>query len=142
MLRKVYLKEYQENTYNDTKEDNMGHFIGEVVTKWVKDNKKDRQMILQQDFSFVDKKGKTWTAPKGLVFDGASIPKFFWRVIGSPFVGNFRRGAVIHDSYYSNLEEPKKDVDNMFYEAMLVDGVSKWRAKAMYQAVKWFAPKW
>ena len=30
----------------------------------------------------------------------------------------------------------------MFYEAMLCDGVSPFKAKIMYRAVKLFGPKW
>ena len=51
-------------------------------------------MILLEDVSFTSK-GKIWTAPAGSVIDGASIPRFFWRVIGSPFIGYYRRASVV-----------------------------------------------
>lgn len=40
--------------------------------------------------------------PKGYCFDGASIPKFFWRVIGSNTDNSFLIPALIHDVLCEN----------------------------------------
>ena len=39
----------------------------------------------------------------GWPFDGASIPRLLWRVVGPPLRGMYRRGAVIHDPAYKGL---------------------------------------
>lgn len=119
-------------------------FKGEVKTEWVNDG---RQMKLLEDIVYTDSNNKVWIAHTGLIFDGASIPRFMWRVIGSPFVGKYRRAAIIHDQYYTyGLEghpvESRKDTDKMFLEAMEELGVSWWKRKMMYRAVRWFGPKW
>jgi hypothetical protein len=115
-------------------------FIGEVFTCWLP--REPRKMKLTQDFSFVDKRGVTWLAPAGAIIDGASIPRAFWLVIGSPFFGHYRRASVIHDVYCVTKSRPYKQVHHMFYEAIKADGVGKYKAKAMYYALKIGAPKW
>jgi hypothetical protein len=123
---------------NLPKETNV--FYGAVVTEWIAGEK--RRMKLIKEFSFVDGSGKKWTAPANSIIDGASTPRFFWRVIGSPFIGLFRRASVIHDVYCVTKSEPYKKVHKMFYNAMRADGVSKGKAKTMYWAVKFGGPKW
>ena len=52
-----------------------------------------------------DKKKKriyNFEIPKGYCFDGASIPKFFWRVIGSNTDNKFLIAALIHDILCEN----------------------------------------
>ncbi|MCJ8320426.1 MAG: DUF1353 domain-containing protein [Colwellia sp.] len=117
----------------------MAEFVGDVKVSWLKD---PRKMQLLDAFQYQDKKGIKWDAPIDSVIDGASIPRFFWRFIGSPFIGKYRRASVIHDVYCVTKSSPHKQVHRMFYEAMRVDGVSYFKAKAMYLAVKVGGPKW
>lgn len=118
------------------------HFIGEVVTKWLHTPGEDRKMLLIEDFAFVDPNGTTWNAPAGNEIDGASIPRFLWATVGSPFTGDYRRASVLHDVECVIRKRPHKSVHRMFYDAMLCDGVALVRAKYMYQAVRTFGPKW
>lgn len=120
--------------------DERNRFYGDVVTKWLPDSA--REMELVEKFIFIDGNGIQWIAPKGSIVDGASIPRFCWRIIGSPFVGRYRRASVIHDVFCKTKALPDFLVHKMFYNAMLADGVSKQKAKAMYWAVKHFGPKW
>jgi hypothetical protein len=80
---------------------------------------------------------KDIVVPRGFVFDGASVPRAFWW-FASPFTGNYTRGALIHDWLYCTELVSKKEADNIFYKIMLIDGVSRWKATAMYMAVKVF----
>ena len=45
------------------------------------------------------KKNKIYnfTVPKGYCYDGASIPRFFWRIIGSNTDNKFLVPALVHD---------------------------------------------
>ena len=108
----------------------------------------DRQMTLLKDFSFIDSKGEEWTAPKNYKIDGASIPRFLWPVpgFGTPFVNDFRRSSVIHDYYcdknYTQVnKKTHEEVDQVFYEMMLADGLSKQKAGLVAGVVHWFN-KW
>jgi hypothetical protein len=116
------------------------NFDKPVKTEWIEGE--PHKMRLLDSVTFTDKTGKLWTANENDIINGASIPKFFWRVIGSPFVGHYRRPSVVHDVFCESGSEPHKDVHNMFYEAMLIDGVPKLKAKAMYWAVRLGGPKW
>ena len=53
------------------------------------------------------------TAKSGLKTDGASIPKPFWRLIGSPLTGRYVKSAIIHDALsvsYTHLTLPTKRI--------------------------------
>lgn len=39
----------------------------------------------------------------GWPFDGASIPRVFWRVVGPPMRALYRRAALLHDCAYKGL---------------------------------------
>ena len=74
--------------------------------------------------------------PQGYVTDLASIPRFFWSVIGPPQDPKFVKAAVIHDVLYARGEGTKEDADQLFYILLLKAGVSRWRAWSMYKAVR------
>ena len=115
-------------------------FNNTVKAEWLGSNK--RKMRLIESVSFRDKSGVIWIAHAGDVVDGASIPRFFWRFIGSPFIGNYRRASVIHDVYCQIKVRSSEDTHNVFRDMMEFDGVSGWKARAMYYAVMAFGPKW
>jgi hypothetical protein len=54
---------------------------------------------------------------------------------------SMNRAAVIHDETYGSGIVPRKLADEIFYEAMLVDDVSKWRAWLAYRCVRMFGGK-
>lgn len=116
-----------------------GRFEGQVVASWDADG---RLMTLREDFAYVDPTGKRWLAPAGTVVDGASIPRLFWTVIGSPFSGRYRNASVVHDIECDEMREPWQDVHRMFYEACRAGGVEEAQAKVMYYAVYHFGPRW
>ncbi|WOB06485.1 DUF1353 domain-containing protein [Piscinibacter gummiphilus] len=87
---------------------------------------------------FTDSKGRRWVVPELFTTDGASIPRFLWSLIGSPFTGKYRLPAVAHDAAYQVVGQPKADADRMFHEAMLEQGVGRVKAWAMYSAVRLF----
>lgn len=72
----------------------LGHFSGEPILQPTGDG---RNMRLIEDFSYTDANGAMWTAPKGTLTDGASIPTALWSIIGSPFTGKYLNAAIIHD---------------------------------------------
>lgn len=92
--------------------------------------------------SFVRESGETITAPAGFLTDFASVPEWAWS-LGFPPSGEYDAAAVIHDYLYTvhcvgPVAISKDDADEIFYEAMLALGVSRWRAYVMFKAVQWF----
>ena len=86
--------------------------------------------------------------PKGMPTDGASIPRFFWRLIGHPMKLPALKAAVIHDGAYKGElawkydgvadDYTRKEADMLFRELLKALHVSWWRRSMMYQAVRWF----
>jgi hypothetical protein len=72
---------------------------------------------------------------KGFLFDGASIPKPFWSVVGSPFEPDLMVAALIHDWLYWTRLISKDKADNYLKIALLADGVGTARANVIYRAV-------
>lgn len=115
-------------------------FNNTVKVEWLDTD--PRKMRLLEDIIFRDSNNTQWKAKAGNVIDGASIPKFFWLFIGSPFIGKYRRPSAIHDVYCTSKTLPYLLVHKMFYEAMITDNVPTLKAKAMYYAVRIAGPKW
>lgn len=113
---------------------------GSVVVEW--DEKDPRIMRLVHGLCFTDKHWKIWSVRKNSIIDGASIPRILWSVVGSPFVGRYRRASVFHDVYCEKKTESCFETHRMFLELMLEDGVSKYKAYKLYFAVLLFGPKW
>lgn len=118
-------------------------FEGDVVVTWIQGSTEpDRDMKLVEPFRYIDSRGHAWEVPPGAVINGASIPTVFWNTIGPPFVGDYRRASVVHDFHCGEQSQPWRDVHRMFYEASLMGGVGKIRAKMMYVAVYAKGPRW
>jgi hypothetical protein len=116
-----------------------GRFEGDVVARWENDG---RLMTLLEPFAYVDPRQARWEAAAGAAIDGASIPRAFWSVIGSPFAGEFRNASVVHDVACEARNRPWRAVHRMFYEACRLGGVGAVKAKTMYYAVFHFGPRW
>ena len=119
----------------------VGEFIGDVRTRWLTGDGGDRDMVLTRTFKFKDSDGKVWTAPRGSVVNGASIPAALW-TFGPPYVGDYRFASVIHDHYCVSKTETWQDTHYMFYEGCRAGGVGLIKAKAMWAAVHFGGPRW
>jgi hypothetical protein len=127
----------------ETNMDNYGGFSGNPQAEWLHNPEgEDRDMRLLADFWYEDPRGMRWTAPTGSVVNGASIPRAFWTLIGSPFTGRYRRASIVHDVACGVKEQPDRTVHRMFYYACRADGVDDAVAKLMYAAIRHFGPKW
>src|SRR3990167_8896809 len=74
----------------------------------------------------------TITVHPSFDYDGASIPRSLWSVIGCPMGELYSRAACLHDALYAARIFDRKMGDKLFHEAMLSDGVSLTLAKEMY----------
>ncbi len=80
---------------------------------------------------------KGYVIPKGFITDFASVPRLFWAFI--PPMGKHNYAALLHDylCYYKPVT--RKEADRIFYEMLIEHGVSKFRSKVMYYAVRFYA---
>lgn len=82
--------------------------------------------------------------PAGYRFDGASIPRCLWSLIGGPFDPQFALAACIHDWYCehtSECYESRVIGDAVFFYLLRLAGVPKWKRTLMFLGVRlnsWF----
>ncbi len=83
--------------------------------------------------------------PKGYRFDGASIPRLLWSVIGSPFEPDLMVAACVHDWYCEHTADSYQSRvigDAVFFFLLTEAGVAHWRRVLMYLGVRlasfWF----
>ena len=87
---------------------------------------------------------------KGYTYDGATVPWFLSWVIERD--GVHRESALVHDYLYENkggieigddyLFYNRKDADQIFRECLKAQGLSDWRARLAYYAVRAIGWKW
>lgn len=105
-------------------------------------------MYLAEDF-VVQIGWRVCLAPKGMATDGASIPRVFWRLIGSPWTGKYRRPAIFHDAGYKGLLQIKSvdgdavdvrltrdETDGLFLALMQAEGANWFLRQTIYRAVR------
>ncbi len=87
---------------------------------------------------FVYADDKMHTIPVGFVSDLASIPHWFWSFI-NPEYAPLMYPALIHDYLYSCPGNySRRYADEVFYSAMISNGLSKYIASKMYWSVRLF----
>jgi hypothetical protein len=76
--------------------------------------------------------------PRGAPWNGASIPRFWWRVFGSPYVGRHRKPSVIHDWLWTEAQKGRctyQRANWMFWHGLRSRGVRPFKAWLMWLAV-------
>ena len=75
---------------------------------------------------------------KNYTFDGASVPRFFWRIIGAKTDNEFLIASLIHDVLCENheyIDNDRKLSSNTFRVLLIASGVNNFKANVMYLAV-------
>lgn len=94
-------------------------------------------------FIFDNKKFKQYDfqIKENYCYDGASIPRFFWRLIGSNTSAEFLIPSLIHDVLCENhgyINNDRELSSRVFRALLIASGVSEFKANVMYQAVNNF----
>ena len=102
----------------------------------------EREAVLMEDWNvwWVDDYCDV-VVPKGSTTDGASIPRFLWRICGHPLEAPRVYAAMLHDWLYRNglkLGFTRKEADKCYYALLRHFGVSAWRVKVEYWALRMF----
>ena len=114
-----------------------GTFSGNPRTEWLSDKGDDRDMRVLEPFWYIDPAGRRWDVSPGTVINGASIPRTLWSSVGSPYTGDYRRAALVHDAAVGGKERVvRPEADTMFYFACLCGGCSVLQAKLLYAGVR------
>lgn len=113
-----------------------GSFSGNPKTEWLCDEGEDSNMCMLETFWYTDPQGRRWEAPKGSITNGASIPRTLWSSVGSPFTGNYRRAAIVHDIAVKSSAVLRDEADSMFYFACMAGGCPLMEGKLLYAGVR------
>ena len=94
--------------------------------------------VLVEDFHvLVD--GMMFTVPAGFKTDGASIPRFLWRLCGHPLETRRFPIAVLHDWLYEvDQGLTRQQVDEIYRDGLVSLGYGKWTANTEYYAIRLF----
>jgi hypothetical protein len=82
-----------------------------------------------------------FVVPAGFLTDGASIPRFFWRLL-APNDPEIHYPSFAHDLLYSldgalpEITLTRQQSDGVIREQMLEVGAPKWKADAVYYALR------
>jgi hypothetical protein len=118
-----------------------GEFEGKVVVEWL-DDPFIPKMRLLENFAFRQANGKVWSVPQGQILDGRGMPPLFLDLFGRPFIGGFRKSAVVYDFATHNMTQPWQEAQRMFFEASVAEGVFPPDAKAMYLLLSLQGSRW
>jgi len=84
---------------------------------------------------------RQYRIPKGHRWDGASIPRLLWRIVGHPMDDRFKFASCIHDL---NCEESvsqyqRREADSIFEYHLYESGVGRIRCSAMWLGCRLWA---
>jgi hypothetical protein len=100
----------------------------------------DHKLRLLEEFRFRDGNDRVWTAPKGAVLDGWSVPRELRALPGQPLENEYRKAAVLHDFHSRARAEPWQAVHRMLHAAALAEGVPPIEANTLFMTV--YASGW
>ena len=92
-------------------------------------------------FDHVKQRSYEFVIPKGYCYDGASIPRIFWRLIGSNTDNSFLIPALIHDTLCEHHEYVNYDREfssDVFNALLEVSDVGKFKRFLMKNSVNIF----
>lgn len=82
--------------------------------------------------------GFSYVIPNGFKTDGASVPRFLWRVCGTPLGVPRLYAAIVHDWLYSGglPGVSRADADAVYRDMLIAMGVSKAKAWIEWAALR------
>ncbi|MEM9028125.1 MAG: DUF1353 domain-containing protein [Pseudomonadota bacterium] len=117
----------------------FGRFEGELAIVQI-ENRSEWKLL--RDLTFIGPNGVVWTAPRGTIVNGASIPRAIWPIGAYPWDGVLGKPSVIHDHFWVTKSRHSKDVHRAFYDGLLANKASKFRAILAYAGVLLFGGRW
>lgn len=116
------------------------HFHNELIVSPILSDKNDKWELKDwYAVSFIidnDPKRKFIFVPKGYITDFGSIPQLAWPIVGSPAVGDHRRGTIFHDWIFAMHSQSFEFANELFRVISIYDGLSFWKRVLIIGAVK------
>ncbi len=89
-------------------------------------------------FDFIEEKNYYFKVEKGYCWDGATIPRFFWRIIGAKTDPRFLIPSLIHDKLcqkHDIINNNRYFSTKVFERLLYVSGVSDFKRWMMFHSV-------
>lgn len=92
---------------------------------------------------FVYIHGAQFVIRDGFKTDGASIPRFLWRVCGHPMATGRIIPALVHDAIYDGEIQgfTRAEADAIYRDGLIDEGWPKWKAYVEWAAIRAFGAK-
>lgn len=74
----------------------------------------------------------------GFEFDGCSIPRLLWRMVGHPLQGNQLPGGTIHDGLYASHLCTRAEADAVFRSLLIRYGANRFKGWLMWRTLRAF----
>lgn len=121
----------------------MNSFDKKPLINVIPEDKK-KPFVLMNDIEYVSEKynNKHYCIKikRKYNWNGANIPKFFWRLIGSQYDPDFLPASMIHDWLCENKDFIEKHgvqvSSDIFRDILILYNVPVWKAKTMATAVR------
>ena len=98
----------------------------------------NREALDVKLFDDIKMRSYGFTIPKGYCYDGASIPKFFHRIIGANTDNNFLIAALVHDvlcEHHEYIDNDREFSSEVFNALLEVSEVGKFKRYLMKHSV-------
>ena len=121
----------------------MNSFDKEPIILVNPENKK-KPFVLMNDIEYLSEKynGKHYRIyiRRKYNWNGANIPRFFWRIVGSQYDPDFLPASMVHDWLCENKDFIEKHgvqvSSDIFRDILILYKVPVWKAKTMATAVR------
>lgn len=115
-------------------------YSGRVVIELLDEIEFAHRFRLLEDFTFIDPRGKHWIAREGGIVDDEAVPRDLLGISGLPYVGEYRKAALLHAYFCRTRTEPWQQVHRVLFDASLAEGLTETQAKGLYAVV--YAGSW
>ena len=96
----------------------------------------ETEAVLAEDWHINEVCGFRFTVPAGTTTDGASIPRFLWRLCGHPLMAPRVYAALLHDWLYSDFKLTAPAIhDARYYNSALPSDLTRKEADECYYAL-------
>lgn len=93
-----------------------------------------KNWLVVEPLVYLDTQERVWVIPAGFVTDFASAWIGRWALL--PRSALYCGAAVLHDYLYKRGVTTRKEADQLYHEAMLSEGISKFNARKAYIGVR------
>lgn len=76
--------------------------------------------------------------PAGFITDGASIPRFLWRILGHPYQSDYIDIFILHDYRYQTGDVPRAVADDEMLAGLEARGMGFIKRYTIYWGVRLF----